>query len=69
MQGFDYKIVPTVPGIFSGFAQRKINIPVIPHVSCRVIKWDIKKNVIILKIGVAIKKNCVKKMQMELQTV
>ena len=54
MQGLDHKNVPTEPGIYSGFAKRKINIPVILHVSCRVIQWDIKKNVIILKIGVAI---------------
>ena len=38
VQGFDHKNVPTVPSIFSGFEKRKINIPVIRHVSCRVIK-------------------------------
>ena len=64
---FDHKNVPVVLGIYLGFAKRKDNITVIPDVSCI---W--KKNVITLKVdmwsGVAIE-NCVKKMQMEWQTV
>ena len=30
LQGFDYKNVPAVPGIYLDFTKRKVNIPAIP---------------------------------------